>query len=159
MRGLIELMTIFDWITPTVGFIEDFYNDPTPLQTNSWTFFVPYDESLSGGWNAAMIERTLSQNGVKHWGGQITGGRYFVSVPVDQARRAEHLLTGQGVPLDPLSLGAPAPKGEQRLPAHLLTSDITMADVQLVSTVSPLGRLAGRAGRFLLRKLFPTGND
>ncbi len=109
MRGLIEFMTIFDWITPTVGFFEDVINDPTPLQTNSWTFFIPYDESLSSGWNAAMIERMLSQYGIKHWGGQITNGRFFFSVPKNQARWAEYLITGQGIPVDPLSLGAPAP--------------------------------------------------
>lgn len=158
MRALIELLTVFDWITPVKGFVEDAINDPTPLQTNSWTFFIPFDGALSSGYNPAMIKKMLKKHGIKYWGGQITNGNFFFSVPRDQARWTEHLITGHGIPVDPLSLGAPAPKNEQ-LPAHLLTSDIAVADLHVISTVSPLGKLAGRAGRFLLRKLFPSGND
>lgn len=106
----VELFTIFDWITPINGFIEDIINDPTPLQTNSWTFFIPYGQALGSGWNAGMIERVLDQHGIDRWGGQITNGQFFLSVPRNQARWAEYLLTGHNIPVDPLSLGAPEPK-------------------------------------------------
>lgn len=43
MRQLFEVLSIFDWITPTIGFAQDIVNDPTPLQSHSWTFFVPYN--------------------------------------------------------------------------------------------------------------------
>jgi hypothetical protein len=118
MKSLIELLTIFDWITPTVGFIEDFINDPHPLQTGTWTFFVPYDRALSRGWNAAMIEQMLDQHGIKRWGSQITNGNFFFSVPIGQARWAEYLLTGNGVPVDVLSLGTPE-EGSGRRPGPI----------------------------------------
>lgn len=108
-RKIVEVLTIFDWITPTIGFVEDAINDPTLLHTNSWVFFIPYDGALDSGWNAAMIERMLSDYGIKHWGSQITNGKFFFSVPKNQARWAEYLITGSGIPVDPLSLGAPAP--------------------------------------------------
>lgn len=110
MREVFEFLSIFDWITPTIGFVQDLVNDPTPLQSNSWTFFVPYNESLGCGWNAANIERMLNQSGVKTWGGQLTNGEYFFSVNLNQAQWAEYLLQRNGIPLTDLSMGAPRPK-------------------------------------------------
>lgn len=107
LKELFEFISIFDWITPTVGFIEDFINDPTLLGSNSWTFFIPYDESLEAGWNAALIERLMKQHGIKTWGGQITGGEFFFSVKKEQAQWAEYLLLNNSVPISPLSQGAP----------------------------------------------------
>ena len=85
-------------------------NDPTPLQSNSWIFFVPYNQSLSSGWNAANIERLLNQHGVNTWGGQLPNGEYLFSVNPDQAQWTEYLLQRNGVPLTELSMGAPQPK-------------------------------------------------
>ncbi len=113
MRKLIELLTIFDWVTPSVGLVEDLLNDPTPLQSNSWTFFIPYDDALSAGWNAVGIEGMLAKFGIKTWGSQISNGAFFFSVKLDQARWAEHLLSRHGVPLQERSLGSPRPKGRR----------------------------------------------
>jgi len=110
MRKLIEALTIFDWITPTLGFIEDMINDPTLLQSNSWTFFMPYDETLNRGWDAFSLESLLNKHGINTWGGQITGGEFFFSVKLDQAQWAEYLLLKNGVPLNDKYVGAPSPK-------------------------------------------------
>jgi hypothetical protein len=114
MRQFFEFLSIFDWITPTIGFVETFINDPTPLQTNSWTFFVPYDQSLQSGWNAMDIEQLLGQHGIKTWGGQITDGEFFLNVKREQAQWAEYLLLKNGVPLNERFLGAPPPKRKKQ---------------------------------------------
>lgn len=118
MKEVFEFLSIFDWLTPTIGLIEDLINDPTPFASNSWTFFIPYDQSLESGWNAAMIERLMRGYGIKTWGSQITGGELFFSVKKEQAQWAEYLLNQNSVPLSPLSQGcvlssskgAPRPK-------------------------------------------------
>lgn len=99
MLKLFEFLSIFDWITPAANIVETVANDPTPLQSNSWTFFVPYRQSLKSGHNAKDIERLFRRNGIHFWGSQVTNGEYFVSVGLDQARQAEYLLQRQGVPL------------------------------------------------------------
>lgn len=107
MRQFFELLSIFDWLTPAIGFLEDIVNDPTLFQSNSWTFFIPYDQSLESGWNALGVENLMKQHGVKTWGSQITGGEFFFSVKLEQAQWAEYLLNQYSVPLSPLSQGAP----------------------------------------------------
>lgn len=119
MYKLFDALSVFDWITPTIGFVETFWNDPTPLQSNSWTFFVPYDESLSSGWNAVDIEKLLNQHGIKTWGGQITNGEFFVSVKLEQAQWAEYLILRHRIPLNERFIGAPAPKRVETPSAHL----------------------------------------
>lgn len=110
MRKFLEFLSNFDWITPSIGLIEDVINDPTLLQTNSWTFFVPYDESINRGWNAFDIADLMKQHGIKTWGRQITGGELFFSVKLQQARWGEYLLLKNGIPLTELSMGPPLPK-------------------------------------------------
>ena len=107
MRRLIELLTVFDWVTPTAGLVQDIANDPTLLQSNSWTFFITYDDALSAGWNANDIGKLMKKNKVKSWGSQITNGTLFFSVRLDDAPTAEALLTQAGIPLQGRSLGAP----------------------------------------------------
>lgn len=111
MRQFFEILSIFDWVTPTVGFVEDIINDPHPLQPNSWTFFIPYGKSIESGYNARQIEKMLDQAGVKHWGSQITGGEFFFTVPKGHAAAAEYLLGNAGVPIG-LGAGAPPPETE-----------------------------------------------
>ncbi len=118
MRKIIEALTVFDWITPVVGFIEDAINDPHPLQLHSWTFFVPYDQALGNGWNAAMVEKLLDQYGIHHWGSQITSGKFFFKVPLEYARVVEYLLADSGVPVDSRSLGTPE-AGTEKMPGPI----------------------------------------
>lgn len=101
--NIFELFSIADWITPAKGFVEDVINDPTPLQSNSWTFFIPYRES---NLSASQIESLMRKHGIKTWGGQITGGEFFFSVKLEQAQWAEYLLNTKSVPVNSRS-GAP----------------------------------------------------
>lgn len=112
MREFFEFLTIFDWITPSFGFVEDFINDPTLLRSNSWTFFIPYDQAVNTGWNADAIESLMEQHGIHHWGGQYTypNNEFFFSVKLEQAQWAEYLLLRFGVPIKEKYLGAPRPK-------------------------------------------------
>lgn len=114
MRQLFDAISVFDWITPTWGFIETFWNDPTPLQSNSWTFFVPYDESLTSGWNAVDIEKLLNQHGIKTWGGGFGEGEYCFTVSLGQAQWAEYLILRHRIPLNEKFLGAPPPKQKKQ---------------------------------------------
>lgn len=114
MYQIFGFLSIFDCITPIIGFVEDFINDPTPLQTNSWTFFIPYDTALGNGWNAVDIEDLLDQHGIKHWGSQITNGDLFFSVKREQAAWAEYLLLRNRIPIQENSLGAPRVKGRHK---------------------------------------------
>lgn len=110
MHQLFNFLSIFDWITPSVGLIQDMINDPSPLQSNSWTFFIPYQEAVGSGWNAFDIEDLMKRHYVHTWGSQITNGEFFFSVKLDQAQQAEYWLSYAGVPMDGRSLGAPEAK-------------------------------------------------
>jgi hypothetical protein len=110
MLKILEILSTFDWLTPTKGFIEDAINDPTPLQSNTWTFFIPYGDALGAGWAARDIEELLAKHGIKTWGGQITGGEYFVSLPLASAGWAEYVLMRYGVPMAEYSMDPPRPK-------------------------------------------------
>ncbi len=107
MKELFEFFSIFDWITPLKGLWEDIINDPTLLQSNTWTFFIPYNQALKNGWNCRDIEKLMKDYGIKTWGSQITCGELFFSVKLEQAQWAEYLLLREGVPINPGYLGAP----------------------------------------------------
>lgn len=111
---IFELLSIFDWITPTKGFIEDAINDPTPFQSNSWTFFVPYGDALGAGWSASDIEDLLAKHGVKTWGSQITGGEFFFSLKLENAGWAEYVMMRYGVPIAEHSMDPPRPNEAKR---------------------------------------------
>jgi hypothetical protein len=100
VRKIFEALSIFDWITPLVGIAETVYHDPTPLQSNSWTFFIPYDNALRAGWNERDIRGMLGQHGISSWGSQITNGELFFTVSREQAQNAEHYLRRNGIPIN-----------------------------------------------------------
>lgn len=97
---MLEFLSVFDWITPLVGFAQDIKNDPTLMQTNSWTFFIPYKQALNRGWNPNRIECLLNKKGIKTWGGQITSGEFFFSVELENAPVSEVLLLANNIPLN-----------------------------------------------------------
>lgn len=107
MRGVLEFFSMFDWISPTIGLIEDIANDPTFLQKNSWTFFVPFDEMLENGWSAWNVERLMNEHNIKHWGGMITNGEFYFTVKLERAQWAEYILLKNNIPLTGLSQGPP----------------------------------------------------
>ncbi len=106
MRKLFEVLSIFDWITPTVALIED-VAEGGPFNPDAWTFFVPYDRAIGRGWSAAHIENLLTQHGIKTWGGLVHFGEYFFKVNLEQAAWAEYILANHGIPLQKKSQGAP----------------------------------------------------
>ena len=104
LGSIFQIGSIFDWITPSVGFIQDFINDPTLFQSNSWTFFIPIDEMTSSGWSMFSAENLMDKYGIKHWGSQVTNGQLFFSVRKDQALWAEYILLKYGIPIPESSM-------------------------------------------------------
>ena len=94
MREIFEFFSLFDVITPVVGFYQDFKNDPT----HTWTFFFDYDDCINQGHNAVDIEKIFDKYKIKRWGSQITNGELFISVPKYEAERARRVLNYHGVP-------------------------------------------------------------
>lgn len=81
----------FDWITPIVAFIQDFFNRPVS------DFGIP----SSAGWGRRDIKRLLTRHDVRVWGLMLnlSGDMLMFTVPTSQAKRAYDLLQREGVPL------------------------------------------------------------
>jgi hypothetical protein len=107
MRKLFQFFAAFDWISPTIGFLEDVWNDPTIMGKNTWTFFFSYSELIDRGWDPYSLRRILGGYGIKCWGSQLTRDRYFFNVDIKQASWAEYILGANNIPIDPKSVGAP----------------------------------------------------
>lgn len=113
MRKLFEVLSIFDWITPTVAMIED-VAEGGPFNLDAWTFYVPYDRAISKGWSATHIEDLLTRHGIKTWGGLVHFGEYFFKVKLEQAAWAEYILANHGIPIQKKSQGAPPSRRKTR---------------------------------------------
>jgi hypothetical protein len=87
----LEVGAGFDWISPLLGFLGDAMNGP------SHTFLIPYDSCPMSGRDVA---RLLRKRGVKSWGLMIVSGTLMVSVRLEKARWAQHLLEQAGVPVE-----------------------------------------------------------
>ena len=100
MKVLFEILSsTFDWITPTVGFVETFSHDPTPLQLNSHTFYVDYDSLLASGWNANEIKQVLKDHGIDSWGSQIIRGTFHFTIYDQQEQDARNLFSSRSIPI------------------------------------------------------------
>jgi len=97
MLRLFQVLSVLDWITPAVGIVEKFINDPGQLHT--WTFFIKYDDCLRAGYNAWQVLELMKKVGVKTWGMQMTGNEFMFSVRTEQANWAVYQLTKAGIPL------------------------------------------------------------
>lgn len=122
MRKLFEIISIFDWITPTIALFEDVAEGGL-FNLDAWTFYIPYEQAISKGWSGADIEALLAAYGIKSWGHLVQFGEFFFRVKLEQAAWAEYVLTRYAVPLQKKSQGAPHPRGQtsrrskQRRPA------------------------------------------
>ena len=87
----LEVGSGFDWISPILGFLGDAMNGP------SHTFLIPYDSCPMSG---REIARLLRKRGVKSWGLMIVSGTLMVSVRLEKARWAQHLLEQAGIPVE-----------------------------------------------------------
>lgn len=142
MRQLFELLSIFDWITPTIAIAQD-VAEGGPLNLDAWTFYIPYDAAVQKDWPPARIEKLLAQNGVKTWGSLVHFGEFLFCVKLQQAQWAEYILARYGVPIHERSQGAPHPttnnKGHGR---QTETESIPLA-AQQVNWARPFDEVAG----------------
>ena len=92
MVDLVKLATVPDWITPTVGFIQDALNGPSytfEMEEGSW-------------WSGVDVERLLKEAGVESWawmGLPYPESGFVFSVHESQAEWAWHIMQQHGVPL------------------------------------------------------------
>ena len=87
---LLGFGSMFDWITPSVAFVQDAVYGP------STAYFVPYDT----GWSAGEIKRLLQRHGIKVWGLMIVGHEIMFSTRQSQARHALYILEERnGIPV------------------------------------------------------------
>lgn len=87
---LLELGTVFDWISPCLAYIHDALNGP------SHTFLIPED----CGWSGKQIEALLRANGVRVWGLMVVNRTIMATVRLAQARWAQYLLDREGIPVE-----------------------------------------------------------
>lgn len=79
----------FDWITPSVAFLQDLINGPPA------DFGIPD----GAGWSRRDIRRLLTGNGVHVWGLIFSRELLIFTVPKAQARWTYYLLKREGVPI------------------------------------------------------------
>lgn len=84
---LLKFGSMFDWITPTLAFIQDICNGP------SVQIACPYDQ----GWSGRQIKRLLRGYGVKVWGLMVVGELITFTVRKAQARYALYWLQRHGL--------------------------------------------------------------
>jgi hypothetical protein len=91
---LLELGTMFDWISPVLSIGQDIANGP------SHTFLIPQE----CGWTGGEIAGLLRERGIKTWGHMIVNGRIMITVKKSQYEFARHLLDRNGL----ISSGEPS---------------------------------------------------
>ena len=97
LGDLLQLGTVFDWISPTLSIVQDVANGP------SHTFMIPQD----CGWTGMEIANLLRRKGIKTWGHMIVNGTFMITVRGQQAEFANYLLQQAGLP-------SGEPRGEGR---------------------------------------------
>ena len=84
---ILEIGSIFDWISPVLAFLEDVANGP------SHTFLVP----LPCAWSGLQIDGLLKGYGIRVWGLMIVENKLMLTVRKAQARWAQYLLEREGI--------------------------------------------------------------
>jgi len=83
----LKIGSTFDWITPTLAFVQDICNGP------SVQIACPRDQ----GWSANQIKQMLTHVGVKVWGLMVVGDKITFTVRSAQARYALYWLERNGL--------------------------------------------------------------
>lgn len=88
---MLNAVTNFDWITPTIAILQDFANRPVSR----------FGIMANAGFDRGDIRRLLRKHGVKSWGYvyNVDGDLIMLSVPKAQAAWANYLLMREGVPV------------------------------------------------------------
>jgi hypothetical protein len=115
----------FDWITPTVAFIQDFFNGPV----------TDFGISPYTGWGRGDIKNLLNSHGVRVWGLtlNLSGDLLMFTVPKAQAKRAYYLLQREGAPV----LYAPAEIASSPTSTEVSENPINEFQTNLVPVLSP----------------------
>jgi hypothetical protein len=87
---LLELGSVFDWISPVAGMIQDRINGP------AHTFLIPVD----CGWSGFDIEHLLKRYGIKSWCRMIVNGHIMITVRLAKAPWAQYLLLQAQIPIE-----------------------------------------------------------
>ena len=85
---LLELGTVFDWLSPLASIAGDVANGP------SHTFMIPQ----ACGWTGGEVAGLLRRNGIETWGHMIVNGHIMITVRKPQAHFARYLLQQAGLP-------------------------------------------------------------
>jgi hypothetical protein len=87
----LNVASAFDWITPTIAFVQDFFYGPAS------DFGIP----SNGGWSGKDIKRVFKRHGIRVWGLMLNlnGDMLMFTVPRNQAKWAYYVLQNEGVPI------------------------------------------------------------
>ena len=101
MRGLLDVLTVFDWITPAFGLAKDLLTDP--LQSRHTTLFMDNGGLDAAGVNPKEVFNLLKRNGYKPSNLQLamtpTGMKFHITIPVEWEGGARELLALNGISL------------------------------------------------------------
>lgn len=88
---LLNIGSSADWITPTLAFIQDFFNGPVS----------DFGITAHAGWDRKDLKRLLKTQGVKVWGVMynFTGDTLMFSVQKSQAQWVYNVLQREGIPI------------------------------------------------------------
>lgn len=105
MDNFLTLAAAFDWITPTIAYLQDF------LHGRVSDFGIP----ANAGWGRRDIRRLLKQQEIPVWGItlNLSGNMFMFTVPYTQAQLVADLLRCYNIPL----LNAPAGVASSSPPA------------------------------------------
>lgn len=90
-NDILNTVCAFDWITPTIYILQDFFNGPVSR----------FGIQANVGFDRGDIKRLLSKYGVESWGYiyNVAGDLIMLSVPQKQANWAYYLLQREGIPI------------------------------------------------------------
>lgn len=94
MDKLLSSASAFDWITPTVAYIQDYLNAPVT------DFGIP----AASGWGRGDIKRLLKKHDIPVWGMMLNlhGDLLMFTVPEMHGQKTRTLLQQEGLlPLQP----------------------------------------------------------
>ena len=86
--NILKAGATFDWISPLLGFIQDWMYGPA----------VGFSIPMSAGWGTDTISQILRSNGIKVWGVMLSGDVILLSTRRQQARFAAYLMQRAGIP-------------------------------------------------------------
>lgn len=87
---VLEIGSAPDWVSPLIAMVQDRVNGPSHM------FLIPDD----CGWSGMEIKRMLEGHGVQTWGLMIVDHLITISVRLEQATYAQHLLLRERIAIE-----------------------------------------------------------